>query len=227
MIRIIVFDMAGTTINECNVVYKTLQRAINEKGYDFSLDQVLAEGAGKEKLEAIKSILKVYAHTNDDKRAAEIYSHFIVYLAKAYENLDVLPQPGAVELFQILRKKNIRVVLNTGYNTETAQLLLSKLGWEKGVEFDSLITSSDVKNNRPDPDMIELAMENFGIQNSQEVVKVGDSIIDIEEGQNAGCGLSIGITTGAHSFEQLQSASPHYIINDLMELIPIIDKVKN
>ena len=53
MIRMVVFDMAGTTVNEDNVVYKTLQQVINNAGYDFTLKQVLAEGAGKEKLQAI------------------------------------------------------------------------------------------------------------------------------------------------------------------------------
>ena len=61
MIRMVVFDMAGTTVNEDNVVYKTLQTAINEKGFSFTLDEVLQEGAGKEKLQAIKSILNVFA----------------------------------------------------------------------------------------------------------------------------------------------------------------------
>ena len=227
MISMVVFDMAGTTVNEDNVVYKTLQQSINKKRYDFSLDQVLAEGAGKEKLEAIKSILKVYALNNDNTLADEIYNDFIILLSKSYENINVLPQPNAVELFQILKQRNIRIVLNTGYNSEMAESLISKLGWKKGVEFDSLITSSDVENNRPDPEMIDLAMDIYGIRNAKEVIKVGDSIIDIEEGQNAGCGLNIGITTGAHTFLQLQSANPDYIIHNLMELIPIIDKIKN
>jgi beta-phosphoglucomutase-like phosphatase (HAD superfamily) len=60
MIKMIVFDMAGTTVNENNVVYKTLRKSINEAGFDFTLDHVLAEGAGKEKFQAIRDILKVY-----------------------------------------------------------------------------------------------------------------------------------------------------------------------
>ena len=223
----VVFDMAGTTVNEDNVVYKTLQQSINNKGYDFSLDQVLAEGAGKEKLEAIKSILKVHALNNNNDLAYEIYEDFIVLLSKAYGHTRVMPQPNAPELFKILKERNIKVVLNTGYNAETAELLIDKLGWKKGIEFDSLITSSDVENNRPDPEMIDLAMDIYGIHDAAEVIKVGDSIVDIEEGQNAGCGLNIGITTGAHTFLQLQTANPDFIINDLLELVPIIDKVNS
>ena len=49
----------------------------------------------------------------------------------------------------------------------------------------------------------------------------------MDEGQNAGCGLNVGITTGAHTFLQLQSANPDYIINNLLELVPIIDHIKD
>lgn len=214
--------MAGTTVNEDNVVYKTLQKSINLSGFDFSLYQVMEQGAGREKLQAVKSILKAYAHIENNELADEIYQNFIVLLAEAYRNLHVLPQPDAVDLFQHLKRENILVVLNTGYNRETALGLIEKLGWEKGKEFDELVTATDVKANRPEPDMIWLAMEKFEIADPGEVLKVGDSIIDIEEGRNAGCRLSIGITTGAHTFKQLQMASPDYIINNLLELIPII-----
>ncbi len=226
MISIVVFDMAGTTVNEDNVVYKTLQQAINNKGFDFTLDQVLAEGAGKEKLQAIKSILKVFAGSDNQQLADEIYADFIVLLSRAYESIQVFPQPHAEELFKELKDRNIRVVLNTGYNAETAESLINKLGWQKGIQFDSLITSSDVENNRPDPEMIDLAMDIYGVSDAKKVIKVGDSIIDIEEGQNAGCGLNVGITTGAHTYLQLQSANPDFIIDDLMELVPIIDEFR-
>jgi len=222
MIKMVVFDMAGTVLNENNVVYKTLRKAINEAGFDFTLDEVLAEGAGKEKLQAIKSILAVYTQKQDDNLADEIYSRFIVYLKDAYNTLEILPQDNATDLFSELKAKEVLVVLNTGYNTETAQSLINKLGWEKGVEYDSLVTATDVGHNRPDPDMIWLAMERFGITDAHEVAKVGDSIIDIEEGKNAGCSLNVGITTGAHTFDQLRSAKPDHIINNLLELLPLL-----
>jgi phosphonatase-like hydrolase len=218
----VVFDMAGTTVDEDNVVYKTLQKAINESGYNFTLDQVLAEGAGKEKLQAIKSILKVYAKKEDDNFSETIYHKFINYLSVAYENLDVKPQPNTEEVFKELKKRNIMVVLNTGYNEATAESLINKLGWNKGEHFDDLITASDVEKNRPDPDMILLAMKHFNVVDGSQVAKVGDSAIDIEEGKNAGCGLTFGITTGAHTRVQLQAANPDHIINNLLELLPLL-----
>jgi phosphonatase-like hydrolase len=220
MLKMIVFDMAGTTVDEQNVVYKTLHRAISEAGFELSLDDVLRQGAGKEKMQAIVDILQDKHLEKSELQV--IFNKFLLLLDEAYQHLEVVPQPGAVEIFYYLKAKNIKVVLNTGYNQQTADQLLAKLNWKVGVEIDGLITASQVRANRPQPDMILLAMEQMGITNCAEVAKVGDSIIDIEEGKNAGCALSIGITTGAHSFEQLQSAMPNFIIDNLLELKDIV-----
>jgi phosphonatase-like hydrolase len=222
--KMVVFDMAGTTVDEDNVVYKTVQKAINEAGFDLTLDQVLAQGAGKEKLQAIKDILLTYTTNTDSYLSGTIYKSFIAQLGDAYRTLNILPQKNAAELFEALKERNILIVLDTGYDRQTAQTIVDKLGWQEGVDFDALVTASEVEKNRPNPDMILFAMKKFNITDGKSIVKVGDSAIDIEEGQNAGCGLSIGITTGAHTREQLATANPDHIIDNLIDLIPIIDE---
>lgn len=223
MIKLIVFDMAGTIINENNVVYKTLRKAINWQGFNFSLDEVLLYGAGKEKHQAIKDILNSknpnYALNGV---SLTIFNDFSELLKVNYENLVIETFPETEEVFKKLKEKGIKIVLNTGYNRETAMLLLDKLKWEEGKQYDALITASDVEKGRPAADMIFKAMELFNITNAQEVVKIGDSIIDIEEGKTANCGITIGVTTGAHTEEQLKSANPTYIINSLIELTQIL-----
>ncbi len=79
------------------------------------------QGAGKEKLQAIKTILKVFAGREDDKLSDSIYEKFINYLTDAYETLDVLPQPDTLDLFKELKQRGIFIALNTGYNKETAE----------------------------------------------------------------------------------------------------------
>jgi phosphonatase-like hydrolase len=222
-IKMVVFDMAGTVVDENNVVYKTVQKAINDFGFHLSLQQVLELGAGKEKLQAIKDVVSTYTDNTDETLPGRIYQSFATQLAAAYSTLEILPQPNAVELFSALKKKDILTILNTGYNRQTAETITTKLGWKKGTEYDELITASEVQKGRPNPDMIWHAMKEFGIESGDAVIKVGDSAIDIEEGKNAGCIACIGITTGAHTYEQLESASPDFIIDNLLELLPIID----
>jgi len=213
--------MAGTTVDEDNVVYKTLLSSINREGFDFSLEQVLELGAGKEKKKAIAYIIATQLSPTEDatELTDDIYNDFITSLKSAYEVLDIKPQPGAEKVFEELHEKGIRVVLNTGYDSYTANSILEKLQWKIGVQIDALVTASDVPNNRPHPDMIWMAMKLFDIQEPKQVVKVGDSAVDIEEGKNAGCGLSIGITTGAHTYEQLSAAGPNLVINRLKDLL--------
>jgi phosphonatase-like hydrolase len=221
MIKMVVFDMAGTTVDEDNVVYKTLHEAINEAGVEVLLDEVLLHGAGKEKMKAIKDILLSVGVVNSQV-TNDAFEYFLAHLQIAYQTLDIKPQPGTKQVFNDLKTKGILVVLNTGYNVETAQALIEKLDWQIGRDIDALVTASDVPNNRPMPDMIQLAMQQFGIINGAEVAKVGDSAVDIEEGKNAGCGITIGITTGAHTMVQLQAANPNFIVNSLVEILPLL-----
>ena len=224
-IKMVVFDMAGTTVNENNIVYKTLQHAINNiGGYGLKLGEVLEHGAGKEKLHAITTVLQKCVNLEDEQLAEKIFQSFLQALEKAYEVEDIYPNSNANELFVVLKDMNILRVLNTGYDRKTAESLLKKLNWVVGRDVDALVTASDVPKNRPYPDMIDFARIKFAITDPAAVVKIGDSIIDIQEGKNAGCALSIGITAGAHDATQLKSAHPDHIIDDLLEIVPIIEK---
>ncbi len=221
-VEMVVFDMAGTTVDENNIVYKVLRKAINNAGYEVSLEDVLAHGAGMEKKAAIKSVLLNCENVDDDALATSIFEQFLGMLTAAYEEEELFPQNNAKEVFVSLKERGILAVLNTGYDRPTAESIIKKLGWQEGVDFDALVTASDVGSNRPHPDMIHYAMRKFDIADGNKVVKVGDSTIDVQEGQNAGCVLSIGITTGAHTAEQLREANPDKIINNLIELLPLL-----
>lgn len=216
----VVFDMAGTTVDENNVVYKTLHAAIVNAGVPVSLDDVLLHGAGKEKLQAIKDVLA--SQHQETTHAQEIYHYFIGALESTYQNLEVTPCSNAETVFVLLKKQGIKVVLNTGYNRATATGLLNKLNWKIGEDIDLLVTASDVTNNRPAPDMIDYAIKHFAITDPITVIKVGDSAIDIEEGKNAGCGKTFGVTTGAQTREQIAVAHPTAVVDDLLE---ILDKI--
>ncbi len=222
-IELVVLDMAGTAVDEGNVVYKTVREAINAAGYTFTQDQVQEAGAGKEKSQAIRDVLALDGNEHSDEEVAAIFSDFQQRLARAYANLDVREQPGASELFGQLRQRGIRIALNTGYDRATALGLVEKIGWTVGKDIDAVVTASDVSNGRPAPDMIVEAMRQTGITNPAHVAKIGDSRIDIEEAHNAKCGLSIGVTTGAQTAAQLSEANPTAIIDRLIELIDLME----
>jgi len=219
-IELAVFDMAGTTVNEDNVVYKTVKAALGKHNVEVSLDTVLEFGAGKEKFKAIADILKETKNENVDPNA--VFQEFKKMLEEAYANLDVTTYGGVEELFKVLKSKNVKVVLNTGYDHKTAQSLLNKLGWVPGKQIDALITADDVVKGRPSSEMIDKAMAMFKISESENVLKAGDSVIDIEEGKNANCGWTVGVLTGAQTREQLATADPTLILDSLADLAKVL-----
>ncbi|MEY8758179.1 HAD-IA family hydrolase [Chryseobacterium tongliaoense] len=219
-IELLVLDMAGTTINEDNVVYKTLMNAVNDYGYQVSLEKVLSSCAGMEKLEAISNLLKEIG--GKDEEAPAIFENFSDQLKEAYRNLNVQPINGVENFLLKMRSGNKKIVLNTGYTSEIAQQLLDKLGWKENVHYDALITADDVSESRPSPEMIHLAMKKFNILEPERVLKAGDSVIDIEEGKNAGCGLTIAVLSGAQSKTELEKSNPDYIFNTISEAEEIL-----
>ncbi|QTE21322.1 phosphonatase-like hydrolase [Polaribacter cellanae] len=219
-IKMVVLDMAGTTVNENNVVYKMVHKAIENAGVVVTLKTVLEYGAGKEKHQAIKDVL---THLNEvDKSSLAIFKEFKVLLEEAYKTLDVSPINGAEKTILNLREKGIIVVLNTGYNKKVATSLLEKMQWKKGQHFDALITADDVEKGRPNSDMILKAMQLFNLKDPKTVLKAGDSAIDIEEGKNANCGITIGVLSGAQTKEQIEKENPTYILDSLATLETVL-----
>lgn len=222
-IQLVIFDMAGTAINEDNVVYKTLAQALQQHGFEVPLELVLKLGAGKEKRQAIVDILaSMLPQPASDEQVNRIHTEFQQLLDRAYEENPMSVFEGVAKLLPILRAHDIKVGFNTGYQREIAELILAKVGLTVGVDLDVLVTATEAQRGRPAPDMIDLVCEQVNVSAAQSL-KVGDSAIDIEEGRNAGVALAVGITTGAQTRDQLQQAGPDAVIDDMMELLSLLE----
>merc|ERR1712150_315266 len=114
------------------------------------------------------------------------------------------------------QRVGIKVALNTGYPQNIQEGLVKRLGFDKVV--DSYISAYDVRHGRPYPYMIHRLMERLEIESSRRVCKVGDSVRDIEEGRNAGCGLVVGVLSGADSADQLFAAGADVVAHRVTDL---------
>jgi phosphonatase-like hydrolase len=214
--ELIVFDMAGTTVNDENKVGLTLQVALNEFGYEFSLDQINVV-MGYEKPVAISILLE--DQNPDEVLINKIHNLFVEKMIAFYkQSNDITPTSNAHETIQYLRRNGIKVAFDTGFSRPIADVIFEKLNWKQGVDFDLSITSDEVEHGRPYPDMIFKAMKHFNISDASLVGKVGDTMSDLQQGENAKCGLVVGVTTGAYSRKELENHYHNYIIDDLSEL---------
>lgn len=221
----VVFDIAGTTVADDGAIALAFQRAMQEWGYFIPLHQINPL-MGYKKPEAIRIMLAEY-ETNEDritpKLVERIHERFMAHMLAHYRFAPVEPLPHAEALFASLKAAGIRVALDTGFSRNIANLIMDRLGWLRNGLVDDLVASDEVPGGRPFPFMIRTLMERAGISRATEVVKVGDTEVDVHEGINAGCLYSIAVTTGAFSREELVPHHPSFIIDDLSELMPLLE----
>lgn len=223
-IQLVVFDMAGTTIVDNGEIAAAFQTALKHFGYNVPT-AVINTVMGYKKTEAIKMMLKLYGSstTVSEEIIEEIHAVFLNEMIAHYSGLNEIEiLPYAEEIFLFLKSKGIKVALDTGFTREIAEVIIEKLGWLKNNTIDCMVCSDEVPKGRPYPFMIEKIMHQVGVTDSQKVIKVGDTEVDVNEGLNANCLYSIGITTGAFTRQELIVYAPSFIIDHLSELEKII-----
>jgi|SRR6185312_2600194 len=226
-IELVVFDIAGTTVRDNGSVADAFIAAFRDFGFEMPRNEV-GKVMGFRKMDAIALLLEKFAraHKDDEQLTRRIHTRFIDTMIAFYrDDQDLAPFPHAERLFAGLHERGIKVALNTGFTRSITDTILHRLRWDdRSALIDGTICSDEVPFGRPHPDMIKKLMEDLGIVSADKILKVGDTEVDVEEGRNAGCGVIVSVTTGAYTRAQLEPYKPDFIIDDLSELLPIIEK---
>lgn len=212
-IALVCFDMAGTTVVDDGQVPRAFTAALAEHGIALGEGDIRnVRGASKR-----QAILDLLPEGPDRAAKAErALATFREQLAALYRGT-VREIPGAAEVFRWLRERGVRVALNTGFDRETAQMLLGALGWNDGA-VDAVVCGDDVARGRPAPDMIFRCMKLTGVARAESVANVGDTMLDLQAGHKAKVAWNIGVLTGAHE-RALMAAQPHtHLLGSVAEL---------
>lgn len=217
-IKLIICDMAGTTINENGIVYDTLYETMKNFGLKVNKNDI-SKWYGKNKYEVLNNYLSNNENVDikiRDSIKSQLYSNFDNNLREKYffgNNLKLIHY-NLPELFNSIRKKGIKISLNTGYGIDIQESIIKKLNMNEFI--DNYVSSEQVRFGRPHPYMINRLMTMNNINNPCNVIKIGDTENDILEGINAECNMSIGVLTGAGNIYDLSKA--HLIMNSVMDL---------
>lgn len=214
-IQLVVFDLAGTTVDDrkagASLVVSALVRAFAQAGVPISPHAVHPH-RGREKREAIRAILAAERLVG---RADQIYDLFMIELNADLALLTEID--GAASVFRNLKERGIRVAVGSGFPTDVVQRIVEQLGWQEADLIDYAGSAQAVGAGRPDPAMIRDAMQSLGIVEPKCVLKVGDTMADIEEGRNAGA-WTVGVLTGSQSRDDLAGAGPDFILPSIREV---------
>jgi phosphonatase-like hydrolase len=203
-IKLVVFDMSGTTIEDKNEVLDCFQVALRQTGLEHDKTNINTM-MGWSKIEVFRHFWTEELGKRTEFlefKAQESFGVFRQLLEHYYAQNTMQPTEGCLETFAFLRERGIKIALNTGFYRKVVDILLKQMDWKIGHDIDFVIASDEVPRGRPESFMIKAAMRRFGIKDPQEVIKIGDTPVDLEEGRNAGC-LTFGLTNGSHTEEEL------------------------
>jgi phosphonatase-like hydrolase len=217
--ELVVFDMAGTTVNDEDSVNRCVRDALRAAGLEVAATDV-NRVMGLPKPRAIAILIEQYGRTSGlGPQLEAIHSDFVRRSIAFYaSDPSVREVPGTGAVFELLQSHGIRVAVNTGFDRAITDVILDRLGWEREGRIDESIASDEVENGRPHPDMIRELMRRLGVTQASRVVKVGDTPADLEEGKNAGCGTIVGVTSGTHSRQELAGCPHTHLIESIRDL---------
>jgi phosphonatase-like hydrolase len=214
-VELVVMDMAGTTVHDGGEVPAAFTAALAAHGIAVSADEI-AGFRGASKREVIRRLVARHRPDAPPSRADEAYDGFRAALAERY-GAGVHAVEGAEDVFDWLRRRGVRIALNTGFDRTITDLLLDALGWREGI-VDAVVCGDEVREGRPAPYLIFRAMEATGAASVHRVMNVGDTELDLRAGWNAGLAWNIGVLSGAHPRDRLERAPHTHLIESVASL---------
>lgn len=225
-IRAVIFDWAGTIVDYgCMAPTQVFIDVF--AGKDIYLSKGEARGPmGLAKKDHVRELLRLdtiqkqwfaeYGKFPDENDVAELYSLLEPALAKIVVKYSE-PIAGAVELIESLKSQGVKVGSTTGYVAEMMNNILPT-AHKYGLQPDAVVNSSDVSNGRPFPWMIYRNCEIMNVFPLNRMVKIGDTVADIQEGKNAGM-WTIGLSKSGNevglSLYEAENADPVWLAQQI------------
>jgi HAD superfamily hydrolase (TIGR01509 family) len=203
----VILDVDGTLVDSNYHHAIAWHRAFRRHGVTLPLWRIHRHmGMGADRLVAALGGEELEERCGDALRAAEkdLYGELLP---------EVVAIDGALELLPALRGRGHRVVLASSAKAEEVDHYLDLLGAREVVH--GWTTAADVAATKPDPDLIQAALELAG---GGEAVVIGDTAHDCEAALRAGIRLILGVLTGGICEAELTRAGATAVYESVADL---------
>jgi phosphonoacetaldehyde hydrolase len=193
-LQAVIFDWAGTTVDYGSFApVAVFLRLFESRGVKISEEDV-RHGMGLMKKDHLRQIITqpgiaeawmtVHQAPCTEQDVDELFADF---LSTQVETLRLYAEPisGLADTVNDLRRREMKIGSTTGYTRAMMDVLIPEAA-KRGYEPDCVVCSDEVPAGRPYPWMCFQNAMQLGVYPMHSMVKVGDTIIDVEEGVNAG-----------------------------------------
>ena len=211
--KAVLFDIDGTLVDSNYLHIDAWDRAFASVGHPVDVWRI-HRSIGMDSAKLLESLLGAAADELGDE-AKDLHSRF--YLESS-DRLRAIG--GARDLLAELARRGHPVVLATSAPENELEILLGVVD-ERGA-IDAVTSADDVGTAKPDPDLIQIALDRAGV-GADSAVMVGDSVWDIVAAARAGV-ASIGVLSGGFGREELLTAGAVVVYEDVAELLGELDR---
>ncbi|MFJ7412090.1 HAD family hydrolase [Streptomyces sp. NPDC098077] len=242
--RLIVLDMAGTTVADGGLVEQAFSAAAQRLGVRPGSDEHARQLAyvratmGESKITVFRHLFADEGADGDgDETGGESggegedkAQRANIAFEEAYGELvdggRIAPVPGAREAVERLASEGRTVVLTTGFARTTQDAILAALGWQDLVPL-TLCPADAGGRGRPFPDMVLAAfLRTAAVDDVRRTVVAGDTSYDMLSGLRSGAGIVAGVLTGAHGRDQLTRHGATHVLGSVAELPDLIARAE-
>jgi phosphonoacetaldehyde hydrolase len=254
-LKAVILDWAGTTMDYgCYAPAVVFVQVYERRGVPISMAEA-REPMGAHKKVHIRAISKmesvakrweeVHGRRPMEEDVDEMFEDFVpLQLACLADYADLIP--GTLEAVADFRQRGLKIGSSTGYTGEMMALLLEEAK-KRGYEPDVSVCATDVPAGRPYPYMCWQNAIKLQVYPAESVVKIGDTLPDIDEGLSAGMwtiglaktGNEIGLNEDeiaaldpevyearlARAYKRMQQTGAHYVVDGISDVPPILDDI--
>ncbi len=250
-----VLDWAGTVIDfGCQAPAATFIEAFAAEDVAISINQARAP-MGMAKRDHIKAIAAMpdvssawqarHGRPVGEDDIDRLYDAFLpLQLTAVRRHAQLIP--GALGAVESMRARGLAIGTTTGYPRAVMAVVAAEAE-AQGYRPDCIIAAEDAPLGRPSPFPAFAALARLGVYPVEAVVKIGDTVVDIEEGLNGGMwtvGISVtgnevglseaewsALDNGSRSqrrsaaAEKLRSAGAHYVVDSVSDVLRVLDAI--
>lgn len=253
----VIFDWAGTTMDYgCFSPVEAFISTFKSIGIDLTFEEA-REPMGMLKIDHTRALLemasvrkrflKIFNRYPSEEDVKTLYAKFEPTLFETLNSYVEL-NPYVKDVVDELKENGIKIGSTTGYTKEMMNLIIP-VAKEKGYDPECCIASDELGYGRPYPYMVYENARKLNIYPQKALVKVGDTVVDMKEGVNAGCwtvGLILGSSELGLTYEEVQrmnkeelkirmdkvekklfEAGADYVIEDMRELPKVIEDINS
>lgn len=207
-VHAVLFDLDGTLIDTNELIIQTFQTVLDERFPGKYSRETILPFLGPPLYETFQQV--------DPTQVDDLID---AYRKWNMENHDAMVQafPGVVETLENLHARGIKLAIVSTKRNEMIERALNLMNVRQ--YFTAVIGLDDVKNAKPDPEPVQLALSKLEVK-PEHALMVGDNFHDIVAARAAGVD-SVAVAWSIKGLDYLMAFEPVYAIHDMSELVNI------